>query len=84
VESERPVIVKQYGRGSLLGYLSLPLALLMAAAGMRGWQQSALRAMEDDAVEMAKEGYRVAATDEYGWPAFGITWYKVTYEKLAS
>jgi hypothetical protein len=76
------VITKTYGRGSFLGLLSLPFAFLMASRGMRGWQESAARAMEDDAVEMARQGYRITSSNEYGWPIFGITYYKVTYERV--
>jgi hypothetical protein len=60
--------------------LSLPLAYLMASRGMHGWQEAAVRAMEDDAVAMARQGYRVASSAEYGMPMFGMTHYKVTYE----
>jgi hypothetical protein len=73
------VVVKTYGRGSLLGLLSIPLAFLMASRGMNGWQESAARDMEDDAVAMARLGYRVVASAEYGIPLLGITYYRVTY-----
>ena len=73
------VVVKTYGRGSLLGLLSLPFAFLMASRGMNGWQESAARDMEDDAVAMATRGYRVVASGEYGIPRLGITYFKVTY-----
>jgi hypothetical protein len=76
----RRVIVKTYGRGSLLGLLSIPFAFLMASRGMHGWQESAARDMEDDAVAMARQGYRVVASGEYGMPRLGITYYKVTYQ----
>ncbi len=78
----RGVVVKTYSRGSLLGLLSLPFAFLMASRGMNGWRESAARDMEDDAVAMAKRGYRVVASGEYGIPLLGITWFKVTYELL--
>ncbi len=52
----------------------------MASRGMRGWQESAVRDMEDDAVAMSKQGYRVAYSSEYGMPRLGITYYRVTYE----
>ena len=73
-------VVKTYGRGSLLGGLNLILAYLMASRGMNGWQESAARAMEDDAVAMARQGYRIVSSGEYGLPRFGIVYYKVTYE----
>ena len=77
--NRRGVVVKTYGRGSLLGLLSLPFAFLMASRGMNGWQESATREMEDDAVAMARLGYRVVASGEYGLPRLGITYYRVTY-----
>jgi len=76
----RGVVVKTYGRGSLLGLLSLPFAFLMASRGMNGWQESAARDMEDDAVAMARQGYRVVASGEYGIPLLGITYFRVTYQ----
>ena len=74
------IVVRTYGRGSLLGVLSLPFAFLMASRGMHGWQDRATRDMEDDAVAMARQGYRVVSADEYGMPVFGIRTWKVTYE----
>jgi len=73
------VVVKTYGRGSLLGALSPILAYFMARRGMRGWQESAMRDMEDDAVAMARRGYRVVSSEEFGSRPFGIVYYKVTY-----
>jgi hypothetical protein len=74
------VIVKTYGRGSLLGLLSLPFAFLMASRGMHGWRESAARDVEDDAVAMARQGYRIVSSGEYGIPVVGVTCYKVTYQ----
>ena len=79
-DKHRNVVVKTYGRGSLLGILSLPFAFLIASRGMNGWQESAARDMEDDAVTMARQGYRVVASGEYGIPRLGITYYRVTYQ----
>ena len=76
----KPIVVKTYGCGSLLGLLSLPFAFLMAPRGMNGWQDQAARDMEDDAVEMTRQGYRVVASGEYGIPLLGITHFKVTYQ----
>ena len=73
----RRVIVKTYGRGSLLGLLSIPFAFLMASRGMHGWQESAARDMEDDAVAMTRQG---VSCGEYGMPRLGITYHKVTYQ----
>jgi hypothetical protein len=82
VTTQRPTVVKTYGRGSLLGLFGPLLAWLMARQGMRGWQESTIRAMEDDAVAMSRRGYRVASTEEHALPAFGIVWYRVTYELI--
>ena len=63
-------VVKTYGRGSLLGFLSLPFAFLMARQGMRGWQEAAIRDMEDDAVPWSRKGYRDRRRrGEYGMAA---------------
>ena len=80
----RRVVVKTYGRGGLLGVLSLPFAFLMASRGMRGWQETAIRDMEEDGVAMARRGYRIVSTDEHGMPVFGITYYTVKYELVDS
>ena len=73
-------IVKMYGLGSLMGAWSLLLAYVMAARGMHGWRDSAIRGMEMDAIELEKRGYRVVSTDEYALPLFGMSCFKVTYE----
>lgn len=74
------IVVRTYGRGGLLGLLSPLLAVFMASRGMNGWQQAAIRDMEDDEVAMSRQGYRVASVEERALPLFGIAWYKVTYE----
>ncbi len=68
--------------GSLLAVLSLPIAWLMAAMGMNGWQRSALRAMERDGVELRARGYRIARIDEGAIPALGVVYYVVTYDQV--
>ncbi len=73
-------IVKTYGLGSLLGVLSLPIAFVMARAGMRGWEDSAAQAMQKDVAAMTARGYRVVSADEYAVPAFGFVYFKVRYE----
>jgi hypothetical protein len=78
----RPIVVKTYGRGSFLGFLSPLLAFFMARQGMNGWQQSAIHEMEDDAVAMAREGYRIVSSDAVGIPLLGIIAYRVTYERM--
>jgi hypothetical protein len=75
-------VVKTYGAGSFLGLLSPLLAFFMARRGMNGWQQSAIREMEDDAVAMSRNGYRVVSSDEIAMPLLGIIAYRVTYERM--
>ena len=73
-------IVKLYGLGSLMGAWSLLVAYVLAVGGMHGWRDSAIRDMEKDAIELAKQGYRVVSSDEYTLPLFGMGYFKVTYE----
>lgn len=73
-------VVRNYGRGGLLGLISPLFALLMARQGMNGWQQRARREMEDDAAAMARRGYRIVTAEEMTVPFFGITYYRVRYE----
>jgi hypothetical protein len=75
-------IVKTYGRGSFLGLLSPLLAMFMAGRGMHGWRDSTVRAMEADASEMLRRGYRISSTEEATLPAFGASSFKVTYERI--
>ncbi len=84
LDSRKRTVVKTYGRGSLLGFLSVPFAFLMARQGMHGWQDSAIREMEDDAITMARDGYQVVDTQQYGWPQIGVVYFKVTYELAGS
>jgi hypothetical protein len=73
-------VTKTYGRGNLLGLLSPFLAMFMVSAGMHGSRDAAAREMEDDAVAMARRGYRVVSSRERSLERFGISWYEVTYE----
>lgn len=75
-------MVKHYGRGSLLGVLSLPVAWMMASRGATGWQEKAQRDMEKDAAEMIRQGYRIVSTEEKQVPAFAMYWLDVTYELI--
>lgn len=74
-------IVKLYGLGSLMGAWSLLIAYVMAAGGMHGWRDAAIRDMEKDAIELGKRGYRVVSSNEYTLPLFGLGYFKVTYER---
>jgi hypothetical protein len=75
-------MVKHYGRGSLFGVLSLPVAWVMASRGATGWQERAQRDMEQDAAEMTRQGYRIVSTEEKQVPAFGMYWLNVTFELI--
>ena len=66
--------------GSLLAVLSLPVAFVLAALGMNGWQRSALLAIERDAIDLRARGYRITQTDEGAIPRLGVVFYIVTYE----
>jgi hypothetical protein len=78
------VVVKTHGLGSALAILGPLLAFFMAAAGMRGWEETSRRAMEKDADEMIRRGYRVVAADEYTLPVLGVAYFKVRYELAAA
>jgi hypothetical protein len=77
-------VVRTYGRGSFLGLVSPLFAYIMAARGMHGWEDWSRRAMETDAVKMARRGYRVASTKEHALPGLGMASYTVTYELMDS
>jgi hypothetical protein len=82
----RRIVVKEYGRDFIFIAALNPFmtALLVSMVGMEGLLERRLesqaRAMERDAVEMAKRGYRVVSSHEYEAPRFGIAYQKVTYE----
>jgi hypothetical protein len=85
------IIVREYGRDSLLVWANLLLAPLFAALGLRVGIQSedqlAAR-IESDAAAMRTQGYLVASTQTFSLPVVGAprqtaNWYRVTFE-LAS
>ncbi len=87
----RRVVVREYGRDSLLVWANLLLAPLFAALGLRvgiqSEEQLAAR-IEADAVAMRKQGYLVASTQTFSLPVIGAahrtaSWYRVTYELAA-
>ena len=77
-------IVRRYGMGSLLAVLSLPMALIMAMRGMDGWQRSTQLAMQKDAIDLQRQGFRVVSTEEHSVPMLGVAYYVVTYERPAA
>jgi len=74
-------IVRRYGMGSLLAVLSLPMAMIMAARGMDGWQRSVQVAMEKDAIDLMRRGFHIVSSQEHTVPMLGVAWYVVTYER---
>lgn len=83
------VIVRSYGRDSLLVWANLLLAPLLAALGRRVGLQSEERVaarMEADAAELRKQGYLVASVETFSLPGVAradatARWYRVTYER---
>ena len=84
----RRILVREYGRDSLLVWANLLLAPLFAALGLRVGVQSeeqlAAR-IEADAAAMRKRGYLVTSTETFSLPVIGAprhvaNWYRVTFE----
>ena len=83
------VIVRSYGRDSLLVWANLLLAPLTGALGLRVGLQSEERLaarMEADAASFRKRGYLVASVETFSLPGIvrsgaGAHWYRVTYER---
>ncbi len=86
------VVVREYGRDSVLVWANLLLAPLFAALGLRVGLQSEERLaarIEADAAAMRKRGYLVASTETFSLPVIGApgraaSWYRVTYERGAT
>jgi hypothetical protein len=85
------VVVRTYGRDSLLVWANLLLAPLFAALGMRvgvrSEEQLAAR-IEADAAQMRQKGYLVASVQMFALPVlfapgYRANWYKVTFERTA-
>jgi len=80
-------VVKEYGRdGTLFAAVNpLPSVFMVRVLGLQPPVPSAERialAMERDAVEMTRRGYRLASSYERTFPLFGVTYRKVTYELI--
>jgi hypothetical protein len=82
------VVVKTYGRDSLLVWANVLLAPVFASLGMRVGLQSEERIaarIESDAAAMRRRGYLVASIQTFalpviGSPAASAHWYRVTFE----
>lgn len=85
------VVVREYGRDSVLIWANLLLAPLMAALGLRVGirsEEQVAAMIEADTASMRKKGYRVASVQTFSLPVIGssdrtASWYRVTFE-LAS
>jgi hypothetical protein len=82
------VVVREYGRDSVLVWANLLMAPVFAALGMRVGLQSEARLaarIETDTAAMRKRGYRVTSVETFSLPVIGApgqaaNWYRVTYE----
>ncbi len=85
----KPVVVREYGRDSILVWANLLLAPLFAALGLRVGLQSEARLaarIEADTAAMRKRGYLVASVETFSLPVLGgsgqtANWYRVTFER---
>jgi hypothetical protein len=81
------VVVREYGRDSLLVWANLLLSAMFAALGLRvGLQseQQLFSKIEADAAVMRRKGYLVAKTETFSLPVIlfpreTANWYRVTY-----
>jgi hypothetical protein len=77
------IVVKSYGRDSLIALVNPLLTLMARAFGfqlrLKSEDQVALE-MERDAVGMWRQGYRIVSNEQYEIAPFGAVWHKVTYE----
>ena len=86
------MIVRQYGRDSLLVSANLLLAPLFAALGLRVGLQSEeqIRAkIDSDTVALRKRGYVLASLETFALPVIGsrdtnASWYRATFQLLDS
>ena len=85
------IVVREYGRDSVLVWANLLLAPLFAALGLRigirSEEQVAAR-IQADAAEMRTKGYLVSSTETFslrvpGAPRETANWYRVTFELAA-
>lgn len=86
------VVVKEYGRDSLLVWVNLLLAPLFALLGMRVGLQSEEKIaarIQSDTDAMRKKGYLVSSVQTFSLPVLGSSvatanWYRVTFELTAA
>jgi hypothetical protein len=84
----QPVVVREYGRDSVLAWANVLVAPLMARLGLRVGLRSAeqLEArIAADTAAMRQRGYLVAEVETFSLPVLGApdqpaSWYRITYE----
>jgi hypothetical protein len=77
----KPIMVKLYPSYILLGMVNPFMYLLMLAMqGASGRLRSAAQEMDDDAVEMARRGYRIHSVEELETALIRMPYLRVTYE----
>lgn len=80
------IVVKEYGRDSLLGLINPIMTLLiLGGRGTRGrsnYQARLMENMDKDAAAMFRQGYRISSSREYERATLGISYYKVTDELI--
>ena len=86
------VVVREYGRDSLLVWVNLLLAPLLATSGRRVGLQSEEQVaarIQADTDAMRKSGYLVSSVETFALPVMGpsgatASWYRVTFELAAT
>ncbi len=84
------VIIREYGRDSLLVWANLLLAPLLSALGLRVGLQSEAQLsarIEADSAAMREQGYLVATVQTFTLPGLAgrrtdAHWYRVTFERI--
>ena len=84
------MVVKSYGRDSLLLWINPLLSAVQTSLGLRVGlrsQAEVLDRMQKDVLVMADRGYRVVSSDEYDLPVIlapgqRASYYRVTYELI--
>ena len=89
--ASQQVILREYGRDSLLVWANLLLAPLFAAlgvrVGLRSEEQLAAH-IEADTAEMRKRGYLISSVETFTLPGLAgrntdAHWYRITFERVA-
>jgi hypothetical protein len=80
------IVVKTYGRDSILFGLVSPLiaSLFAGRFGAAARSEAQVRAMENDANDMVRRGYRIVSSREYKLPGLGMLYREVRYELVDS